>query len=100
MSYIFTHRQMNNLKMNLISNSFIIAPKIVKCLERDLTKGLELCTLETIKHDRKKLKTTSPSGSAVKNPLAWQESQVMQVQFLDGEDPLEEGMAVHSNILA
>ena len=91
---------MNNLKMNLISNFIYNSTKIVKCLERDLTKEVELCTLETIKHDRKTLKTTSPSGSAVKNPLERQESQVMQVQFLDGEDPLEEGMAAHSNILA
>ena len=60
---------------------------------------VELCTLETVKHDRKKLRTTSPSGSAVKNPLAWQKAQVMQFQFLDGEDLLEEGMAAHPNIL-
>ena len=29
-----------------------------------------------------------------------QESQEMQVQSLGGEDPLEEGMATHSSILA
>ena len=33
----------------------------------------------------------------VKNLPAMQE---MQVQFLDREDPLEKGMATHSNILA
>ena len=38
-----------------------------------------------------------PSDSVVKNLPAMQE---MQVQPLDWEDPLEEGMATHSNILA
>ena len=37
------------------------------------------------------------SGSVVKNPSAMQE---MQVWSLDWEDPLEEGMATHSSILA
>ena len=36
-------------------------------------------------------------GSAVKNPPIRQE---MWVQSLGGEDPLEEGMATHSSILA
>ena len=40
-----------------------------------------------------------PSGSAVKNPLGEQEKQ-MWVQFLSQEDPLEDGMATHSSILA
>ena len=38
-----------------------------------------------------------PSGSVVKNPPAMQETQV---QSLGREDPLEEGMATHSSILA
>ena len=38
-----------------------------------------------------------PSGSAVKNPPA---KQKVQVQSLGWEDPLEEGMATHSSILA
>ena len=38
-----------------------------------------------------------PSGSAVKNPAAVQE---MQVQPLSQEEPLEEGMATHSSMLA
>ena len=38
-----------------------------------------------------------PGGSAVKNLPAMQE---MQVQSLGWEDPLEEGMATHSSILA
>ena len=38
-----------------------------------------------------------PGGSAVKNLLAMQETQF---QSLSGEDPLEEGMATHSRILA
>ena len=36
-------------------------------------------------------------GSVVNNPPAMQE---MQVQSLGWEDPLEEGMATHSSILA
>ena len=38
-----------------------------------------------------------PGSSAVKNPPAMQE---MRVQSLGWEDPLEEGMAAHSSILA
>ena len=38
-----------------------------------------------------------PNGSAVKNPPA---TQKMQVQSLGQEDPLAEGMAAHSSILA
>ena len=38
-----------------------------------------------------------PGGSAVKNPPAIQE---VQVRSLGQEDPLEDGMATHSNILA
>ena len=42
-----------------------------------------------------------PGGSMVKNsPAMQEESQEMQVQFLSWEDPLEEGMATHSSILA
>ena len=40
---------------------------------------------------------TSPGGSAVKNPFAMQE---MWVQSLGQKEPLEEGMATHSSILA
>ena len=36
----------------------------------------------------------------VKNPLAMQETQDVQVQSLGQEDPLEKEMATHSNILA
>ena len=36
----------------------------------------------------------------VKNPPAMQEPQETQVQSLGREDPLEEGMATHSSILA
>ena len=38
-------------------------------------------------------------AQTVKNPPALQEMQETQVQFLGGEDPLEEGMATHSSIL-
>ena len=36
----------------------------------------------------------------VKNPPTMQETQEMQFRSLDQNDPLEEGMATHSNILA
>ena len=36
----------------------------------------------------------------VKNPPAVQETQEIQVQSLGQEDPLEKGVAIHSNILA
>ena len=36
----------------------------------------------------------------VKNPAANEETQETQVQSLGWEDPLEEKMAIHSNILA
>ena len=41
-----------------------------------------------------------PGGSAIKNPPAMQETQEMWVQSLGWEDPLEEGLATHSSILA
>ena len=41
-----------------------------------------------------------PGGSVVKNPPAMQEPLEAQVRFLCQEDPLEEGMATHSSILA
>ena len=41
-----------------------------------------------------------PSGSAIKNLPAMQKTQETQVSFLDWEEPLEEGMAPHSSILA
>ena len=41
-----------------------------------------------------------PHGSAVKNPPAMQETQETRVQSLGWEDPLEEGTATHSSILA
>ena len=36
----------------------------------------------------------------MKNPPAMQEMTEMLVQSLDQEDPLEEGMATHSSVLA
>ena len=41
-----------------------------------------------------------PSGSEVKNLPAMQELQEMQVWSLGQEDPMEEGILTHSNILA
>ena len=41
-----------------------------------------------------------PGGSAVKNPHAMHESQEIQVLSLGWEDPLKEGMVIHSSILA
>ena len=40
-----------------------------------------------------------PGGSAVKNPSEMQEIQEIWVQSLGQEDPLEESMTTHSNIL-
>ena len=47
-----------------------------------------------------RLSTGFPCGSVVRNLPAIQELQEMQVQFLSWEEPLEEGMATHSSILA
>ena len=41
-----------------------------------------------------------PGGSAVNNWPVMQKTQDTQVQSLGREDPLEEGMATHSSILA
>ena len=41
-----------------------------------------------------------PGGLAVKNPLAMQETQEMQIQSVAQKDPLEKSMATHSSILA
>ena len=41
-----------------------------------------------------------PGGSVIMNQCAMQELQEMQVQSLGWEDPLEEGMEIHSSILA
>ena len=41
-----------------------------------------------------------PDGLAVKTPLAIQEPQETRVPSLGWEDPLEEGVATHSSILA
>ena len=41
-----------------------------------------------------------PGGSLVKKLLAMQEMQETRVRSLGQEDPLEEGMAAHSSILA
>ena len=41
-----------------------------------------------------------PSGSAVQNLPAMQEMRGIWVRSLDGEDPLEEGRATHSSVLA
>ena len=41
-----------------------------------------------------------PGGSAVNNTCAMQEPQETQIRSLGQEDPLEEGMATHSSILA
>ena len=44
--------------------------------------------------------TVFPGGPVVKNTPAKQEPQETQVRSLSQEDPLEEGMATHSSILA
>ena len=44
--------------------------------------------------------TSFPGGSVVKNRPAVQKAQEAWVRSLHQEDPLEEGMATHSGILA
>ena len=46
------------------------------------------------------IKLGFPSGSAVKNPPAMQETKEIRVCSRGRDDPLEEEMASHSNILA
>ena len=41
-----------------------------------------------------------PGGSEAKDPPAKRELQETQVRSLGREDPLEEGMATHSSVLA
>ena len=41
-----------------------------------------------------------PGSSTIKNLPAVQESQVIKVQSMSQEDPLEESMATHSSVLA
>ena len=41
-----------------------------------------------------------PGGSTIKNQSAMHKTQETRVQFLSRQDPLEEGMATHSSILA
>ena len=41
-----------------------------------------------------------PAYSVIKNPPAVQDPQETRVQFLSQEEPLEEGRATHSSILA
>ena len=41
-----------------------------------------------------------PGGSAIKNPPAMQEMKEIHVQTLGWDDPLKEGTATHSSILA
>ena len=48
----------------------------------------------------KKNQRASQVALVVKNPLAMQETKETWVRSLDWEDPLEEGMATHSSILA
>ena len=60
--------------------------------------AVSLCTIELSVYNP--LLWGFPGGSAVKNPPAMQESQETQVRFWDWEDPLEEGMATHSSIIA
>ena len=60
--------------------------------ESDMTEQLS-----TSQHTRS---TGFPGGLVVKNPSSYQETQETWVQSLDWEDPLVEGMAIHSSILA
>ena len=75
--------------------------------ERERTLGLSLLSL-LIKFKRPQVGIPQrlwweegfPSGSAVKNLPAMQEPHKTGVQSMGWEDPLKEGMATHSSILA
>ena len=41
-----------------------------------------------------------PSGSVVKNPPAMQDTWVLSLNWEDPQDPLKNGMAIYSSILA
>ena len=67
------------------------------------------CTISLFRRDVEKLTQITvihvlilgfPSDSEVKKPPVKQETQETWVRSLAREDPLEEGMATHSNILA
>ena len=68
-------------------------------LRGSLQRDVDINTLIYIDvlYNRVFLSLGFPGGTAVKNPPVVQE---MQVQSLGCEDPLEEGMATHSSILA
>ena len=55
---------------------------------------------ESVKLEGFQVNMGFPSGSVVKNPLAIQETQKTWVRSLGLEDPLKEGMATHSSVLA
>ena len=63
-------------------------------------KKLAPCILRKQNEDPGILVRGFPSGSAVTNPLAMQEMQETWTRSLGREDPLEEGMATRSGILA
>ena len=70
--------------------------KIGFILEDSSSTGFIMLLL-LIQNDLYPYKRASLMAQMIKNPPAMQESWI---QSLDWEDPLEEGMAIHSSILA
>ena len=68
---------------------------LVMVKEKCWRKGITVSRSLTRSHEE-----GFPIGSVVKNSPALQEMQETQVWSLGQEDPLEEGMATHSSILA
>ena len=67
---------------------------------RKFTDGMHLITVKIGSNDQSALELGFPGGSVVKNPPEMQEVQQARVQSLGEEDPLVEGMATNSSILA
>ena len=81
----------------------------VSCLENPMDRGSWWASVHGVTRVGHNLATKPPpqlkyrgfpGGSVVKNLLAMQEMQERCVWTLDQEDPLEEGLATHSSILA
>ena len=78
-------------------------PLQYSCLENPMDRGVWQATVHGVTKESdmtEQVTGEERKGSAVKNPPAMQETQEMQVRSLAREDPLEEGMATHSSILA
>ena len=95
------------MSLNLIIESRVMAD-VIMCYPSEL--GITILTEffirrwlnleESVKLEGFQVNMGFPSGSVVKNTLAIQETQKTWVGSLGPEDPLKEGMATQSSILA